>query len=714
MTDGIITDLVYRNGIAGLKIRTGNKELKYRAPMSLQQYRRLNKKQKCRYQAKNDLLMKLVIDGEDILTEGPIGSFPKADTRKPGKKSVPTRQQAQTRPREGVGQPQMQPGETRATAPYNFVPVNKIVVKSEAPPSFDSYHQGLYTGYINLDIETLTPLYIRGSNAEDGGEVADFFSPGSKPKIPGSSLRGMTRNLVEIVSCSRMEYVDDSTLYYRSLADQCRSVRIEYSQIMGQRGPNANRPGYRFKAGYLQRVGQEYQILPARIQNGRQYLRTPKLNTPEFSWQWQQDGSCITVSGPDPSGKKTKDWLINPVDNNARPIKISAPDLNAYRNDSNRFKDKRDITDSEKRDGDLLRCLRAEESLENAKNMVPCFYVTWTEHGGIERVAFGHTAYFRLAYRLSIKQHLPIAHRSNDNPLDLTSAIFGQASNFAGRVFFEDALIDSEDLVKVSQEEVYLKILSNPKPTTFQHYLEQGNKNKNNLLHWNNQEALLRGHKMYWHRQTPQTGENGWEAGPEDVQSSPSQYTRVKTITSDAHFQGRIRFENLSAIELGALLFVLELPNGCAHKIGMGKPLGLGSVRIKPTLTLSKRMEAEGRYGRLFDGQKWYLAEEPAQIDDFKAGFAEHMLKETKHEKGASNPFNAYWNTERMRELRAILSFDQNTGADDWLERTRYMEIERRKTDSSGREKKENEFSERPVLSSPLETIKAAGIKYEQ
>lgn len=715
MTDGIITDLVYRNGMAELKIRTGSKEVRYRAKMSLQNFSRLSKKQICRYQAKNDLLTKLVINSEDILTEGPIGSSPTADPRKPGKKSVPTRQQAQTRPREGGGQPPMQPGETRATAPYNFIPVNKIVVKSETPPSFDSYHEGLYTGYIKLDIETLTPLYIRGSNAEEGGEVANFFSPGNRPKIPGSSLRGMTRNLVEIVSCSRMEYVDDSTLYYRSLADQCRSVKNEYFRIMGQRGPNANRPGYRFKAGYLQRVGNEYQILPAGIQNGKQYQRTPKLNTPEFSWQWQQDGSCITVSGPDPSGKKTKDWLINPVDNNVRPIKISASDLNAYRNDSNRFKDKRDIADSEKQDGDLLRCLRAEESRESAKNMVPCFYVTWTEPDGIERVAFGHTAYFRLAYRLSIKQHLPIAHRSNDNSLDLTSAIFGQASSFAGRVFFEDAHIDSEDLAKVSQEEVYLKILSNPKPTTFQHYLEQRNKNKNNLLHWNNQEALLRGYKLYWHRKTSQTGEKGWEAGREDVQSSPSQYTKVKTITSEAHFQGRIRFENLSVKELGALLFALDLPGGCAHKIGMGKPLGLGSVRIKPTLTLSKRTDkAKGRYGRLFDGQKWHLAEEPAQIGDFKACFAEHMLKETKHDKAATDPFKAYWDTERMQELRAILDFDQNTGADNWLERTRYMEIERRKIDSGGREKKENEFSERPVLSSPLETIKAAGIKYEQ
>ena len=711
MKEGIITDLVYKNGIAELKIRTGSKESRYRAQMDIDQFSQLSKNQACRLEADKYQLTKLVINGKDILAKSPIASSQKGNTPKPAKKSMPTGQQSQTKPWGGVGQPQVL-RRGKAKAPYNFVPVNEIAVKFELPPSFDCYHEGLYTGYINLNIENLTPLYIRDSKAKEGEEATDFFSPGNRPKIPGSSLRGMTRNLVEIVSCSRMEYVEDSTLYYRSLADQCRSIRNEYFRIMGQRGPDANRPGYKFKAGYLQRVGHEYQILPARAHNGRQYQRTPKLNNPGFSWQWQQDGSCITVSGPDPSGKKTKDWLINPVDSTARPIKISPTDINAYCNDSNRFKDKRDIAESEKRDGDLLRCLRVEEGQPNGKNMVPCFYVTWTEPGGIQRVAFGHTAYFRLAYRLSIKQHLPKVH--NDSTLDLTSAIFGQASSFAGRVFFEDAPINSEDLAKVSQEEVYLKILSNPKPTTFQHYLEQGENDRNNLLHWNNSEGVLRGYKLYWHRHTPQTGENGWEARLVDVQGSPSQYTAVKVIAREAHFQGDIRFENLSAVELGALLFVLELPDGCAHKIGMGKPLGLGSVRIKPTLILSKRVDkAEGRYGRLFNEQEWHLAEIPEKTDKFKACFAKHMLKETNNNSNNSDSFNTYWNTERMQELRAVLDFDQNTRADGWLERTRYMEIERDKPDSGGREKKENEFSGRPVLASPLETIKAAGIKYE-
>lgn len=746
MKEGMITDIriqpIYRQ--VEIDITCNGEKTRYFAPYTAG-ITNIRKGMQCQFKSLGDKLTMLIVDGVNVL-DARSGKKDRA-TANVGSKatashsSKPRRIKQQGKPRIDQGR-----NETlgKAKAPYNFVSVNDIVVKAPVLadkvnkaesmgekgkkmyyeiPSFDRYHEVLKTGYINLDIEALTPLYIRDSydadeeiKADDAQkknekwENPDFFSPGGTPKIPGSSLRGMTRNLVEIVSYSRMEYVEDSTLYYRSLADKCGSIKNEYFRIMGQRGPNKNNPGYKFNAGYLQRDGHGFQILPATRQNGRQYQRIPKTNKPEFSWHWQNNGSCITVSGSAPNGK-TKDWLINPVDKTANPIKISRADLNSYRDDTNRFKDKRNIPESEKQDGDLLRCLRVEESKKNSKNMVPCFYVTWTEQGGGQHVAFGHTAYFRLAYRSSIRQHLPVVHRNDESTLDLTSAIFGQVSNFAGRVFFEDALINSKDLTQVSEEEVYLKILSNPKPTTFQHYLEQRDKNKNNLAHWNNKEALLRGYKLYWHRKTPQKGVNGWEASLDDVKKSPSQYTAVKTIDKGTHFRGRIRFENLSDIELGALLFVLELPDCCAHKIGMGKPLGLGSVRIKPTLTLDKRTDkAEGRYGRLFNEREWHLAEEPGQTDELKACFAEYMLQETKHDKASSDPVKAYWDTERMQELRAMLDFDQNTRADGWLERTRYMEIERKV--SKGR-RGENEFKERPVLASPLETIKAAGIKYE-
>ena len=75
----------------------------------------------------------------------------------------------------------------------------------------------------------------------------DFFSPGGIPRIPGSSLRGMIRNLVEIVSYSKMEFAEDKNLFYRFIGDKLSSIRREYFSKMG------NNTSYKFKAGYLKK-----------------------------------------------------------------------------------------------------------------------------------------------------------------------------------------------------------------------------------------------------------------------------------------------------------------------------------------------------------------------------------------------------------------------------------------------------------------------------
>lgn len=70
-------------------------------------------------------------------------------------------------------------------------------------------------------------------------------------------------------------------------------------------------------------------------------------------------------------------------------------------------------------------------------------------------------------------------------------------------------------------------------------------------------------------------------------------------------FTGKIRFKNLSAVELGALMMIFDLDGttNSAYKIGMGKPFGFGSVRITPTLFV----ESDNAYSELFDAFKKYL-----------------------------------------------------------------------------------------------------------
>ena len=115
--------------------------------------------------------------------------------------------------------------------------------------------------------------------------------------------------------------------------------------------------------------------------------------------------------------------------------------------------------------------------------------------------------------------------------------------------------------------EGFPKILSSPKPTTFQHYLTQSNDHIRDLNHYN-RPAAIRGNKLYWHK----SGKNWEETDQKEIDYHATQYTKIKPVRPGVQFKGRIRFENLSDIELGALLFVLDLPEGCSHKLGMGKP----------------------------------------------------------------------------------------------------------------------------------------------
>jgi CRISPR-associated protein (TIGR03986 family) len=51
-------------------------------------------------------------------------------------------------------------------------------------------------------------------------------------------------------------------------------------------------------------------------------------------------------------------------------------------------------------------------------------------------------------------------------------------------------------------------------------------------------------------------------------------------VNPDARFRAEIDISNLSEVELGALLFLLTLPDDCYFRLGGGKPLGFGSVRV--------------------------------------------------------------------------------------------------------------------------------------
>jgi len=623
------------------------------------------------------------------------------------------------------------PEDRRARAPYNFVPLNEKVVEAEEIPgkgnlTFDIYHNDKNTGYIELEITTRTPLYIRDTLTKDEMEEktgiekdpkkkyinSDFFSRAGKKRIPGSSLRGMVRTMVEMLCFGKFGFVDDKRLFFRAVADRSKPGS-DYMDIMIDKKNNCFP---RIKAGVLKRLNQSYVICPSKTlpggHDGTQIYRinfdkttkivdgTTSFKVPEFEFKevyfkpvvpqdhthhrydkWKkanvpyalryaklasisetidvhkypQKGLIIASGG---FGKKNHlHWVINEPDNKC--ISVDEGVIKEYKNDSSR--DER---------ADLL------EKLKVCKDGVPCFYIINDRN---KVTSFGHTGMFRLSYEKTIGEHIPL-ELQNEAKIDIADAIFGNEKTFAGRIFFEDVLLQNP--TDNDYEEVRIsKTLLGPKPTTFQHYLVQTEENLNqhprNLAHYNSLNAI-RGNKLYWHRSDTWKKDNQEDFNPKiDIKMRPIKPGKI--------FIGNVRIENLSDVELGALLFALELPPNCCHKLGMGKPLGLGSVEIKPTLYLSER---ENRYKDLF--AEWggkSKSEGQDKIDNLKKTFANYILETIDSSKNGDNAISNLWDSSRMKELGTMLNFDEKPADSN----TEYLKIEPRN----------NEFKDRRVLPLP-------------
>ncbi len=123
-----------------------------------------------------------------------------------------------------------QSDDRRARAPYNFVPLPDMIVPAQPRPDRDRYYPDRHTGIVHCTLTTETPLYTRAALEPDeygyrnrqSKDKDEFFyvDPSTKePVIPGSSFRGMLRNLVEIITYSKPQPVTDRQLFFRTVDD---------------------------------------------------------------------------------------------------------------------------------------------------------------------------------------------------------------------------------------------------------------------------------------------------------------------------------------------------------------------------------------------------------------------------------------------------------------------------------------------------------------
>ena len=146
-----------------------------------------------------------------------------------------------------------------------------------------------------------------------------------------------------------------------------------------------------------------------------------------------------------------------------------------------------------------------------------------------------------------------------------------------GRVRFSPGLADGrvEELPLIP-----LRELSSPKPPSPALYFRKPKGPTEHIAksdlkpgtHW------PQGRKVYLHHPNAISGNaQPWE---NPGQFEQKRHVKVRPWAKGSTWRFEIRFDNLNPDELGMLLYALAPANEFRHKIGMGKPLGLGSIQI--------------------------------------------------------------------------------------------------------------------------------------
>lgn len=161
-----------------------------------------------------------------------------------------------------------------------------------------------------------------------------------------------------------------------------------------------------------------------------------------------------------------------------------------------------------------------------------------------------------------------------------------------GRLRFSFGRLEAGQEEPLYLEPCTLRILASPKPPAPELYFKDRQSDERAAADGedppgvfidaeglNAQRHAPQGRKVYLHQQGSQDREP-WRTEHED--DLLRMKTEIAPMRSGLSFLFHVDFDNLDRDDLALLCYALRPTEGFRHKLGMGKPLGLGTVRIDP------------------------------------------------------------------------------------------------------------------------------------
>lgn len=229
------------------------------------------------------------------------------------------------------------------------------------------------------------------------------------------------------------------------------------------------------------------------------------------------------------------------------------------------------------------------------------------------------------------------------NP-DGSSKNADDALAFAGKVrvsaaTFPDYPQDDRELL---DDEITLKALSTPKlpsPALYFRSIDGSGNDYFGKQDLNRNDHAVKGRKYYLHALRTNDGKeqklcpkgepaNGQNANPpwktHDEQENKKLKVKIKPIQKDKTFYFHLDFNNLTRWELGMLCYALRPADSFRHRIGMGKPIGLGSVKVDiaalQTIDRKRRYSENSIDDERYNQHSWINADYAAKLEN--AGYS--------------------------------------------------------------------------------------------
>jgi CRISPR-associated protein (TIGR03986 family) len=297
--------------------------------------------------------------------------------------------------------------------------------------------------------------------------------------------------------------------------------------------------------------------------------------------------------------------------------------------------------------------------------------------------SIGPVEMYREAYDHSTGEALGDLHdgaflpeRCTEEKLCPACRLFGKVGGgtaIAGRVSINTAWLCGSP---PEMHTVPLRVLGTPHPQYFPFYLRgtagEGEAVDYNRTPWHRRErddgsrkncepddgqfgkrdVRARGRKFYWHHSDHSGAWEYYKIEEAHRETNPhfpktNQNATVELLPAGCTFEFTVDFENLEDHELGLLLWSLALEDRLAHKIGMGKPIGLGSVKIEILELRTRKLECS--YTDLFADDEM---DETGKVAEYVAAFRTWL---------AASAERAFDQLENVQDLRAILSTEPLT-----------------------------------------------------